>query len=52
VKDNTQGGFIDVDLPVGVVDEAHIAEFFHEEIDTGASGANHLRQSFLRNLGE
>ena len=35
-----------------VFDESQFSEFIHEEIDSGPRRANHLRQHFLRNLGE
>jgi len=49
VQDNAQEGIIDVDLAV-VFDEAQFAEFVHEKINPGASGADHLSQRLLRNL--
>ena len=33
--------------PAVVVDEAKFSELVHEEIYSGAGGANHFRQSFL-----
>jgi hypothetical protein len=51
VQDNTQEGFVDVDLAV-VFDEAQFPEFVHEEIDSRPCRANRLRQHFLRYFGE
>jgi hypothetical protein len=52
VQDNTQEGIVDVDLAVGVVDKAKLAEFLHEKIDTRSRGADHLRQRLLRHFGQ
>jgi hypothetical protein len=52
VQDDTEQGIVNVDLAVGVVDEVHLAEFVHEKIDSRPRGANHLRQRFLRHLGQ
>jgi hypothetical protein len=52
VQDDAEERIINADLAVGVVDEAEIAEFVHEEIHAGARGADHFRQSFLRYLGQ
>ena len=35
-----------------VFDEAEFAEFVHEEIDAGASGADHFGEHFLGNFGQ
>jgi hypothetical protein len=50
VQDNTQEGFVDVDLAV-VSDEALSPEFVHEKIYPRASCANHFRQHLLRYFG-
>jgi hypothetical protein len=52
VQDDAEERIINVDLAVGVVDEAEIAELVHEEIDAGAGGADHFRQGLLRDFGE
>jgi hypothetical protein len=49
VQDNTQEGFVDVDLAV-VFDEAQFPEFVHEKIDPGPRCANYLRQRLLRHI--
>jgi hypothetical protein len=43
VENNAQERFIDVDVPVGVLDEAQIPEFVHEGINPGARCSNHFR---------
>ena len=52
MQNDAEERIINVDFAVGVVDEAHIAEFVHEEIHAGAGGADHLRQRLLRYLGK
>jgi hypothetical protein len=51
VQDNTQEGFVDVDLTAAVLDEAEVPEFVHEEIDSAARRSYHFRQSLLRHSG-
>ena len=46
VEDNTQEGFVDLKSAV-VMNEAQFPEFVHEKVDSGARGADHLRQRFL-----
>jgi hypothetical protein len=46
VEDYVEEGGVDLEATV-VFDEAHFAEFVHEEIDAGAGGANHFGQDFL-----
>jgi hypothetical protein len=41
---------VELDLAV-VLYEAELPKFVHEEIDMGATGANHLRERFLCDLG-
>src|ERR1035437_6088449 len=47
VQNHIQQRLINPDAAV-VFDEAELAEAIHEEADAGAGGADHLRQSFLR----
>jgi hypothetical protein len=47
VQDNTQEGFVDVDLAVVVLDEPQLPEFVHEKIDPRPGCADHLRQHLL-----
>ena len=49
VKDHVKQGFMNADATV-VVNEAALAKAVHEETDAGASGADHLRECFLRDL--
>jgi hypothetical protein len=51
VENNTQQRTVDVE-PAIRVDEAQFLEFVYEKINSGARGANHFRQCFLRYLGE
>jgi hypothetical protein len=46
VQDNTQEGFVDVDLAV-VLDETQFPEFVHEKIDPGPRCAKDLQISRL-----
>jgi len=43
VENNAQKRLIDVDVALGVVDEAQVPEFVHEEINPRARRPNHLR---------
>jgi len=52
VQDDAEQGIVNVDLAVGVVDKAKLAEFLHEKIDTRSRGADHFRQSPLGYFGE
>ena len=47
VENNAQERFIDVDVPLGVFDEAQLPEFVHEKADSRARRANDLGQGLL-----
>src|ERR1017187_10071717 len=49
-QDHIQQRLVNLDAPV-VYDETELAKSIHEEADAGAGGADHLRQSLLRDLG-
>jgi len=38
--------------PAVVVDEAHLSEAIHKEINPGSGGADHFRQGFLAYFGD
>src|SRR5689334_21819372 len=52
VKNNAQKGGIDVDAVAVILNEAHLSEFAHEEINARARGPNHFRQRLLRYFGK
>src|ERR1035441_5905400 len=45
-----QHRLVNLDVPV-VLNKPEFAKAVHEETDAGASGADHLRQGLLRDLG-
>src|SRR3989442_14115782 len=38
--------------PAVILDDPHLPELIHEKADSGASGADHLRQGFLADFGD
>jgi hypothetical protein len=52
VQDDAEQRMVDVDLAVRLVDEAHVAEFVHEKIDSRPRSTDHLRQRLLRYFGK
>jgi hypothetical protein len=51
VQDHTQQGIIHLQAAL-VTDESQLFKFLHEKIDARPRGADHFRQSLLRNLGQ
>ena len=49
MQDDIQQRAVHVQPPV-VFNEAHFAELVHKKADSGARGADHLRQRFLADL--
>ena len=50
MKDHIEQRLVNLDAPV-VFDKAELAKTVHKKADAGASGSDHLRQGFLRDLG-
>src|ERR1700737_3723677 len=50
MQNRAQQRSVDLDMPV-VADEAQFAKLVHEMADSGSSGADHLPQRFLTDVG-
>ena len=51
MKDDIEERAMNVHATVVVIDEAQLAEPVHEETDPGTSGADHVGERFLTDLG-